>query len=117
MEDEPEIITLPDSDEQTVSQKFLRFPIFANKDWEDAHICSLIPDKAGNYDFEEVPDKVLNFLLGLEKMLFLEGLILDEEGKNKRSKWKCQFLLSVFHPYSADCIPLELLQPSEMKAQ
>jgi hypothetical protein len=111
MEDEPKIITLPGPDGHDVRYKLLRFPVFAKRDREDAHIGSLIPDWVGSYDLEEMLDKMLNVLLGLGKMLSLDDLILDEEGKNKRSKWKCQFLPSALHPSSADCIPLELLLP------
>lgn len=111
MQDEPKIETLPGLDGHAVRQKLSRFPVFANRDREDAHIGSLIPDNVRSYDLKEVPDKMLDILLGLDAMLSLDDLVLDAEGKNKRSKWKCQFLPSALHPSSADCIPLELLQP------
>lgn len=111
IEDEPKIETLPGSDGHAVRQKLSRFPVFANRDREDAHIGSLIPDIVGSYDLKEVLDKMLDILLGLDTMLSLEDLVLDAEGKNKRSKWKGQFLPSALRPFSTDCILLELLQP------
>lgn len=111
IEDKSKIETLLGPNKHAVRQKLSRFPVFANKDREDAHIGSLISDIVGSYDFKEMLDKMLDILLGLDTMLSLEDLVLDAEGKNKRSKWKRQFLPSALHPFSTDCILLELLQP------
>lgn len=71
MEDEPKTITLPGPDVHVVRYKLSRLPVFAKRDREDAHIGSLIIDWIGSHDLEEVLDKMLNVLLGLDKCYLL----------------------------------------------